>query len=328
MPIVSVVTPVHNGERYLAECIESVLAQSFRDFEYIIVDNSSTDGTRDIAQRYATDPRVRIHSASTFVPAIANYNRGAKLVSADARYLHYVAADDFLFPECLKEMVELGEAHPTVRLVSSFKVHGKRTICDGPAFPQSVMGGKEVCRFFFRGRRDLLGGPTNHLLRLPLEKTRDGVFDEQFIHSDTELFIRLLKDGADYGFVHKVLTMSREHEATLSARVADVLGTRSVEMLAMLVRHGPAFLSDSEFRALLVSYRRTYARWLFRVLVKPWDRRGWRYQVSRREEFNLPVGWLDLVDGGLREMASSLIEPGVTLRRIRNDYRRVAAGRS
>jgi glycosyltransferase involved in cell wall biosynthesis len=328
MPLVSVVTPVYNGERYLAECIESILEQSFPDFEYIIVDNCSSDRTRQIAERYTSDPRVRIHSNTVFVPAIANYNRGARLVSRGARYLQFVASDDRLLRDCLKEMVALAEAHPSVKLVASYKVHGRRTICSGPPFPQAVMRGKDVCRAFFEGNRDLLGGPTNHLIRLPVESSDGPMFDEEFIHSDTDLFIRILKGDADYGFVHQVLTFSREHEHTLSSSVSDVLGTRASDTLAMLIRHGAAFLLPAEYRALIRSHRRSYARWLFRVLLKPWDRRGWSYQAERRRQLGLGLTWFDFVDGAIRESVSSVAKPRETWRRIRRDYSRVAASRT
>ena len=117
MPLVSVVTPVYNGERYLAECIESVLSQSFEDFEYVILNNCSSDGTRRIAESYAKDPRIRIHHNDRLIPVIANYNRAGALASPGARYLKYLAADDLLLPDCLKKMVDIAEAHPSVHHV-------------------------------------------------------------------------------------------------------------------------------------------------------------------------------------------------------------------
>ena len=61
-PLVSVVTPVYNGETTLCECIESVLAQTYPNWNYVIVDNCSTDRTHDIAQEYAVkDARIRVH---------------------------------------------------------------------------------------------------------------------------------------------------------------------------------------------------------------------------------------------------------------------------
>ena len=205
MPIVSVVTPVYNGEQYLAACIESVLSQSLGDFDYVIVDNCSTDRTQSIAASYAKDRRIRIYRNSTLLPVIANYNRGASLVGSDTRYLKYVAADDLLLPDCLEKMVEVAEADSTVTVVASYKIHGQSPICEGPPFPQEVVKGKEVCRWFFQGRLGVLGGPTNHLIRLPPSEARGALFDENYLHADIELFVRMLKDGASYGFVHQVL---------------------------------------------------------------------------------------------------------------------------
>ena len=65
-PFVWVVTPVHNGERYLAECIESVLGQTYDNWEYLVVDNCSTDGTSEIVRAYCErDERVRLERSSS-----------------------------------------------------------------------------------------------------------------------------------------------------------------------------------------------------------------------------------------------------------------------
>ena len=68
-PLVSVLTPVYNGEKFLAECIESVLAQDYQHWEYHIVNNCSTDGTLRIAQSYADkDPRIRVTTNGEGIP--------------------------------------------------------------------------------------------------------------------------------------------------------------------------------------------------------------------------------------------------------------------
>ena len=85
--VVSVVTPVYNGQSHLAECIESVIAQSFGDWEYIILDNASTDSTAQIAQRYAAqDTRIKYHRNETTLPIIDNWNTSMRLISVDSRY--------------------------------------------------------------------------------------------------------------------------------------------------------------------------------------------------------------------------------------------------
>src|SRR5258705_13800105 len=90
-PLVSIVTPVYNGEEYLRECIESVLAQTSSNWEYIIVDNCSRDHTLSIAQEYAArDSRIRVHSNETFVRVIENHNIAFRQISAASRYCKVV----------------------------------------------------------------------------------------------------------------------------------------------------------------------------------------------------------------------------------------------
>src|SRR5512132_1578633 len=111
--LVSVVTPAYNEERYLRECIESVLAQTYTHWDYTIVNNCSTDRTLEIAQEYAArDPRIRIHNNETFVPVIANHNIAFRNISPQSKYCKVVGADDWLYPECLEKMVGLAERHP------------------------------------------------------------------------------------------------------------------------------------------------------------------------------------------------------------------------
>src|SRR5271163_333260 len=90
-PLVSVVTPFFNTAPYLAECIESVLAQSYSEFEYILMDNCSTDGSGEIAKTYAgRDPRIRLIRCSEFVSQLKNYNRALAEISDASQYCKIV----------------------------------------------------------------------------------------------------------------------------------------------------------------------------------------------------------------------------------------------
>ena len=118
-PFVSVVTPVYNCGPYIAECIESVLNQTYRNFEYLIVNNCSTDNTQEIANSYAQkDSRIRVSNNTEFVGVIANHNNAFNQMSHESKYCKVVSADDWLFAECVGKMVELAEAHPTVGIVA------------------------------------------------------------------------------------------------------------------------------------------------------------------------------------------------------------------
>src|SRR5215470_8626977 len=131
-PVVSVVTPFYNTAAFLAECIESVLAQTFDSFEYVLLDNCSTDGSGEIAARYAArDPRLRVVKNDRLLPQVPNYNRAMTLPSAGCRWVKVVQADDTIFPRCLSEMLALAEAHPSIGVVSSYRLMGN-IVLPGP----------------------------------------------------------------------------------------------------------------------------------------------------------------------------------------------------
>src|SRR4029077_6844654 len=114
-PLVSVLTPVYNGEKLLAGCIESVLAQTYSNFEYIIVNNRSTDRTLEIAQSFAErDSRIRVHTNTDFLNVVDNHNKAFSLIPEQAKYCKVVGADDWLYPNCIAEMVKLAEQYPTM----------------------------------------------------------------------------------------------------------------------------------------------------------------------------------------------------------------------
>jgi hypothetical protein len=221
------------------------------------------------------------------------------------------------------KMMRVAEANPAASVVASYKIHGRTLECVGPEFPREVLSGGEVCRRFFQGELGLLGGPTNHLIRVPTASGAQALFDGDLLAADTELFIRLLKKDADYAFVHQVLTFTREHESTVSS-TARTIGMGACDLLTILTRHGRDFLPEREFRAMVRSYRRAYARWLVRALLKFWDRRGWRYQASQRQRLNIKMQLPEMLEAAVREAVAAAVTPVSTLRKIALAYRRTS----
>jgi glycosyltransferase involved in cell wall biosynthesis len=108
---VSIGLPVYNGERFLAQTLDSALAQTFPDFELIISDNASVDGTEEICRRYArNDPRVRYFRNRENLGAAVNFNRVFHLSSAE--YFKWLAADDILHKDFLARCVEALDSNP------------------------------------------------------------------------------------------------------------------------------------------------------------------------------------------------------------------------
>ena len=114
-PRVSIGLPVFNGERFVAEAIDSILAQTFEDFELIISDNASTDGTEEICRRYAEkDERIRFVRNRENYGAAFNFNQTFHLSSGG--YFKWVAHDDLLSPEFLQQCVDVLDRDASVVL--------------------------------------------------------------------------------------------------------------------------------------------------------------------------------------------------------------------
>jgi glycosyltransferase involved in cell wall biosynthesis len=114
-PRLTVGLPVYNGERYVAEALDSLLGQSFTDFELIISDNASTDGTAEICRRYAaSDPRVRYVRQPRNIGANPNHN--FVLREARGEYFKWAAHDDLYGPDLLARCVAALDEYPDVVL--------------------------------------------------------------------------------------------------------------------------------------------------------------------------------------------------------------------
>jgi hypothetical protein len=192
-------------------------------------------------------------------------------------------------------------------------------VCEGPPFPEEIVNGKEICRQFFQGRLGLLGSQTNHLIRLRTGIGLADLFDDSYVHADIELWVRLLKDGGRFGFVHDVLTFTRIH-AEAASEISHLVGSGGIEFLAILMKYGGSFLSERERRLLLREYRRRQIRFRIRAFAKAWDRRPWQYQITRSQELGIHFGVLEIVRAGLLELFVGALSPLEFARRVGRSY--------
>lgn len=118
MPEISVIVPVYNTEKYLHRCVDSILAQTFTDFELILVDDGSPDNCPAICDEYAAmDSRVRvIHKANGGVSSARN----AGLDAACGKYIMFCDSDDYVDCDWCRELYRAISAHPTSSIVSNF----------------------------------------------------------------------------------------------------------------------------------------------------------------------------------------------------------------
>ena len=178
-PLVSILTPVYNDAQYLAECIESVLAQTYQNWDYTIIDNCSTDGSAEIAHRYAAkDPRIRVHENRQFLRVISNHNFALRQISPASKYCKMIFADDWMFPDCLERMVAVAEKHPSVGIVGSYSLQGREVMWTGLPYPSTVVCGRELGRRLFLEPLYILGSATTVLYRAELVRARELFYNE------------------------------------------------------------------------------------------------------------------------------------------------------
>ena len=116
-PLVSVLLPVYNGEKFVAEAIESILSQTFGDFELIVINDGSTDSSFEIIQRYQRqDPRLRLFTQENR-GLIRTLNRGIEL--AKGSFLARLDADDIAMPTRLEKQVEVFQQVPKLVILGS-----------------------------------------------------------------------------------------------------------------------------------------------------------------------------------------------------------------
>jgi len=216
-PAVSVVLPVYNGARYLAQSIESVLAQEFRDFELLIRDDGSSDESPAIIARY-DDPRIRAYRNPTNLGLFGNLNR----LVADSRapLVRLWAQDDEMRPECLAREVTFHGAHPEIAMsycaLEYIDEHGAISAPPKPDGTPTVISPFLASQLmFFHG--SISGNIANVMLkRAPLEAL--GWFREDLkVSGDFELWVRITR-AHPIGFLREPLVRLRRHSQQFSRR--------------------------------------------------------------------------------------------------------------
>jgi glycosyltransferase involved in cell wall biosynthesis len=213
-PKVSVLVPVFNSEEFLAECLDSILAQDFSDYELLISDDGSTDGSAALIEKYAArDDRIRCWRNPVNLGQAANLNLCLRV--ARGEFIKFVFSDDkLLAPSALRRMVEILENDPATTLVGSAShviTADSRLIQVRDYFPHSGgQPGLELILQCLPEPVNLIGEPTVTMFR---RRQAARGFDERF-HSllDLELWFHLLEQG-NFACIAEPLSAFRRHAA-------------------------------------------------------------------------------------------------------------------
>lgn len=211
-PTVSICIPTYGRARHIAATLDSVLAQTRADFEVIVVDDASPDGTADVVARF-TDPRVTFYRNAVNKGVPENYNHVFSL--ARGRYVGLVEDHDILEPGYIEETTAILDTFPEVGFVAT----GIQTISELEGLPlktylsdlPQVMHGQDMLRYLLR-RTDCPFSLTTMIRRDVLDRVTPWFDARYWWYADVHLWMRLLAI-TDFGYVAKPLLRFREREA-------------------------------------------------------------------------------------------------------------------
>ncbi|GEO04026.1 hypothetical protein AAE02nite_16900 [Adhaeribacter aerolatus] len=275
IPAVSVLVPTYNNAQFLDETIQSVLNQSFPDFELIIVDNQSTDNTQEVVEAYLTDSRVKYYKNASNLGMVGNWNKC--LEYAQGTYIKYLCSDDKFHPDLLQKFVAVMEQYPQVAIVSSYREYfgQKRFKPELPPFT-GLRPGKEI---IYKSLQDWnwIGEPTTVMFR------RSGLQVGQFktdykYFPDWDMWLRLLTTGDCY-MIPETLSYFRLHPNQVTALVMQNLSNIFEEyyLFKAIKEQNEYKINFQEFDidALIKKKAFKCTRAIYRLIPKLKEKRNW-----------------------------------------------------
>jgi glycosyltransferase involved in cell wall biosynthesis len=236
IPKVSIAIPLYNCESHIGETIESVLAQTFKDFELTVLDEQSTDRSAEIVQSLK-DPRIHYEKNPERLGFFKNWNRCLEVMNG--AYCKLLPHDDTLEPTCLERQVEILDKHPEVELV-----HCARKIIDPSGHilthrkskeSSGVKDSNDSLRRIVRSGTNPIGEPASVMFRNSTKKRIDGFSDADMYSIDVEYWSRLLAEGKRY-YIDEVLSSFRVWPDSASVRL---FGSQSRSMTKFSRSHQP-----------------------------------------------------------------------------------------
>jgi glycosyltransferase involved in cell wall biosynthesis len=304
---ISVIMPAYNAERFIAEAIESVLAQTYKDFEFIILDDGSKDRTLEIAQSYARrDSRVRVESHPNMGLA-ATENKGLALAANE--WIARMDADDVLMPNRLESNLAFLEEHPECTVVGGWCRHiDTRGRIIGKT--RSSMTTHEAVQALCDANEMISFNCCTALFRKSAVLAIGGYRPQFSVTEDADMWTRLLEAGHKILIQPEYLALYRIHDGSVSVARAQFQRKqlRWAKDCMLRRRRGEAELSWEEFlsmrRALpwylrLNAERKDGAKVLYKAAV---------FQYARRNYFLLVPTII----------AAILLQPGYTIQQIKS----------
>jgi len=256
-PQVDIVIPAYNEARFIGECLESILHQTYTNWRAVVVDNCSTDSTGKIADTYAArDSRIEVLHCTEFVDQCGNYNRAVAQASPEATYVKVLEADNWLAEDALERTVALGERDPHIGMIASYWFRGVRVDGSGLGPEREIVPGREAIQLFFLNRVYIFGTPSTLLFRASALREEKAWFKPGIFYDDVELCLRVLSKWK-LGFVHQVLSFVRDDNGGFFSKVRTMDHEPAFRFF-LLLEHGSTFFNAKILAPMLKLSRKQY----------------------------------------------------------------------
>lgn len=249
---VSVVIAVYNRARYIGECIESILAQDFQDFEIVVADDHSDDGTIEILHQMAVrDNRIRViaNQRHQFIETL-----NMAMNEAQGEYIARIDSDDIMLPERLDRQVAILDQDPTLTVCTSwYKVLGTQPV------PMVNRSGRIVRPFSRLLMGNFLTNPTSMIRKSFLVQHHLCYHEDYIFSEDYKLWSEIARLGGGFYIIPERLTYYRFHDEQLSVRHCDVQAESAFKVRTDMLNEmvGKMCMEDSRVDtlfSLLASY--------------------------------------------------------------------------
>jgi hypothetical protein len=227
MPTISVVTAVYNGVSFLRETIDSILAQSFSDFEYLLVDDCSTDGSVALIESYK-DPRIRLVRRSSNGGIVATRNQGFAMATGE--FLALIDQDDLACPDRFAEQLKAFSLNPKLGIAATWVDYVDEKSQPLPGAPRRKYNSKELHSFL------LFVNPfSNSSLLVRREAIKTPAYDPAFALCEDYHFIVTISRQWEVCMLQQVLNKYRIHSSNYSKVAASSMNQHELKLKRLML---------------------------------------------------------------------------------------------
>jgi glycosyltransferase involved in cell wall biosynthesis len=259
--------------------------------------------------------------SAQFLTQVENYNYALNQISPESKYCKIVQADDWIFPNCLEEMVRAAESSPNIALVGSYTLVEMR-LSHGSRLPYTchVIPGQEMLRRYLAEDLAVFGSPTCVMYRTSDVLARRYFFDVKSPVDDIEACFHVLQKG-NFAFVHQVLTFNRRENESIWSKVSQYKPQLLYRMI-LTYRYGPKLFEPDEYKELLTQIESAYYWLLGHAVLEGHPRVFWEYHAQGLATVGRKIQRKRLAWYFLKALLDFVGNPKATLGHLLREYAR------